>query len=138
MADIVETIQQAGSFKRLIKALEKADLVNKLKGPGPFTLLAPNDKGFDKAGEGTFELLYHHIPSLRQVLLYHVLPGVHTFEDMALSRKQLTLNGDDVVIDANQGLRINNAKICKGNINADNGIIHIMEDVVLSKVEAEV
>lgn len=136
MADIVDTLAELDSYSALLEALEKADLIGTMRGPGPYTVFAPDDDAFARVGDDTMQLLYDNIPSLRQVLLYHVLPGVHRFEDLRNGAEMRTVQGDTVLVRSNADAYVNNAKIFIANVDADNGVIHLMADVVLSKVEA--
>ncbi len=139
MADIIDTTMQAGSFKKFHKALEKAGLLDKFRGPGPFTLFAANDKAWDKIGNDILSLLYDNVANLREVLLYQALPGMLTEDDLAASDELETLNGDTVIVYVDkEGIHINNATIIQPDLIADNGIVHVVDNVVLSKVEAGV
>lgn len=107
MADIVDTAVSAGSFKTLAAALTAANLVQTLKGPGPFTVFAPSDAAFAKLPAGTVEALLKDIPALTEILTYHVVPGKLMASDvMSLTKKSLaTVSGNDVsVIFGNRGL----------------------------------
>jgi uncharacterized surface protein with fasciclin (FAS1) repeats len=133
-SDIIDTAMAAGSFDTLVAALQAADLVNILKGNGPFTVFAPNDEAFNTLPVGSLELLLHseNKEKLRNVLTCHVVAGVVTAEyAMKLSSAQ-TLNGQRVAISNHDGtVMVNNAKVVQADIPASNGVIHVIDSVIL-------
>ena len=129
--DIVDTAVQAGSFKTLAAALQAAGLVDTLKGEGPFTVFAPTDEAFAKLPAGTVEALLKDIPKLRAILTYHVVAGRVEAKDVVKLSKATTVNGQDVAIDSSDGVTINNAKVVKADIQAKNGVIHVIDTVLL-------
>ncbi len=129
--DIVDTAVQAGSFKTLAAALQAAGLVDTLKGEGPFTVFAPTDEAFAKLPAGTVEALLKDIPKLRSILTYHVVAGRVEAKDVVLLSKATTVNGQDLAIDSSNGVTINNAKVVKADIQAKNGVIHVIDTVLL-------
>ena len=133
MANIVETAIAAGSFKTLVEAVKAANLVDTLSGPGPFTVFAPNDEAFAKLPAGTVEGLLKDIPKLKSVLTYHVLPGKVMSSDISKMRSAKTVQGQSVSIDTSDGVKIDNAKVVKADIEADNGVIHVIDSVILPK-----
>ena len=133
MANIVETAIAAGSFKTLVEAVEAANLVDTLSGPGPFTVFAPNDEAFAKLPAGTVEGLLKDIPKLKSVLTYHVVPGKVMSGDVIKMQSAKTVQGQSVSIDTSDGVKVDNAKVVKADIEADNGIIHVIDSVILPK-----
>ncbi|HKU25837.1 MAG TPA: fasciclin domain-containing protein [Candidatus Sulfotelmatobacter sp.] len=132
--DIVDTAVAAGSFQTLAKALQAADLVNALKGPGPFTVFAPTDEAFAKLPPGTLEDLLkpENKDKLRAILTYHVVAGdLPAAKVVALSSAK-TLNGQQVKITATGGnVMVNDAHVVKADIPASNGVIHVIDSVIL-------
>jgi uncharacterized surface protein with fasciclin (FAS1) repeats len=132
--DIVETAVAAGSFKTLAKLLGDAGLVETLKGPGPFTVFAPTDEAFAKVPAATLEALAKDKAKLKNVLLYHVVAGkVPAAEALKLAGKGAkTVEGQEAKISVMDGKpMINNAHIVKTDIMAKNGIIHVIDAVIL-------
>ncbi len=130
-ADIVDTAVSAGSFKTLAAALQAAGLVDTLKGAGPFTVFAPTDEAFAKLPAGTVEALLKDIPKLKAILTYHVVAGKVEAKDVVQLAKAATINGQDLVIGTSEGVTINNAKVIKADIQAKNGVIHVIDTVLL-------
>lgn len=138
MADIVDTAVAAGSFKTLVAAVTAAGLVDTLKSKGPFTVFAPNDDAFAKLPKGTVEGLLKDIPKLKSVLTYHVVPGKVMAADVVKLKTAKTVQGQDVKIDASRwhmhkNVKINDANVIKADIPADNGVIHVIDKVILPK-----
>jgi uncharacterized surface protein with fasciclin (FAS1) repeats len=134
--DIVDVAVSAGSFNTLAAALKAADLVTTLKRKGPFTVFAPTDEAFAKLPAGTLESLLkpENKAKLQAILTYHVLPGKVASGDIA--GKILTVKmvqGTNANIDATNGVMINNAKVIKADIEASNGIIHVIDTVILPR-----
>ncbi len=143
-ADIVDTAIGAGSFQTLTAALQAADLVDALKGPGPFTVFAPTDEAFAKLPEGTVEslLLPENKATLTAILTYHVVAGQVVAADVANLSSATTLNGAEVNIDvSDNGVMVGTAKVIQTDIMASNGVIHVVDAVILpppaTAVEAE-
>ena len=132
--DIVGTAIAAGSFQTLVTALKAADLVDTLKGAEPFTVFAPTDEAFAKLPAGTLDNLLkpENKEKLRAILTYHVIPGnVPSAKVVTLSSAK-TLNGQEVKITANGGdVMVNNAHVVKADIPASNGVIHVIDTVIL-------
>jgi len=138
MADIVDTAVAAGSFKTLVKAVQAADLVDTLKSKGPFTVFAPTDDAFAKLPKGTVEGLLKDIPKLKAVLTYHVVPGKVMAADVVKLKSAKTVHGQEVKIDASKwhlhkSVKVNDANIVKADLVADNGVIHVIDKVILPK-----
>ena len=133
-ADIVDTAVAAGSFKTLTKALTEAGLVDTLKGKGPFTVFAPTDEAFAKLPKGTVEALLKDKKKLTAVLTYHVVPGNVMADDAAKLTTAKTVNGQNIKISAKDGVvMINGAKVIKADIVTANGVIHVIDSVILPK-----
>jgi uncharacterized surface protein with fasciclin (FAS1) repeats len=133
MADIVDTAVAAGSFKTLVAAVTAAKLVDTLKSKGPFTVFAPNDEAFAKLPEGTVEGLLKDIPKLTAVLTYHVVAGEVMAADVVKLKSAKTVQGQEVMIDASNGVKVNDATVIKADIVTDNGVIHVIDKVLLPK-----
>jgi uncharacterized surface protein with fasciclin (FAS1) repeats len=138
MADIVDTAVAAGSFKTLVTAVKAAGLVDTLKGKGPFTVFAPNDEAFAKLPKGTVEGLLKDIPKLKAVLTYHVVAGKVMAADVVKLKTAKTVQGQEVTIDASKwhlhmNPKINDANVVKADVVADNGVIHVIDKVLLPK-----
>jgi uncharacterized surface protein with fasciclin (FAS1) repeats len=137
-ADIVDTAVGAGSFKTLAAALTAANLVPVLKGPGPYTVFAPTDEAFAKLPAGTVESLLKDIPALTKILTYHVVPGKVLASTVVTldGKKVATVNGASVTISVNNGgVKVDNAKVLTTDVLADNGVIHVIDSVILPKPE---
>jgi len=138
MADIVDTAVAAGNFKTLVTAVKAADLVDTLKSKGPFTVFAPTDDAFAKLPKGTVEGLLKDVPKLKAVLTYHVVPGKVMAADVVKIKTAKTVQGQDVKIDASKwhlhkNVKINDANVVKADIVTDNGVIHVIDKVILPK-----
>jgi len=133
--DIVDTAVNAGSFKTLAAALQAAGLVDTLKGKGPFTVFAPTDEAFAKLPAGTVESLLkpENKAKLAGILTYHVVSGNVKAADVVKLKSAKTVQGQNVAIDAADGVKINNAKVVKADIETSNGVIHVIDTVLLPK-----
>ena len=132
--DIVDTAVAAGSFKTLAKALTEAGLVDTLKGKGPFTVFAPTNKAFAKLPKGTVEALLKDKKKLTAVLTYHVVAGKVMAADAAKLTTAKTVNGQSIKISAKAGaVMINDAKVTQADIETTNGVIHVIDKVILPK-----
>ena len=132
--DIVDTAVAAGQFETLAAALGAADLVDTLKGDGPFTVFAPTDEAFAKLPEGTVENLLkpENRDQLVAILTYHVVPGKVKAADVVELSKAKTVNGQSVAIAVADGkVKINNANVIATDIAASNGVIHVIDTVIL-------
>jgi len=130
-ADIVDTALGAGQFNTLAKALTAAGLVDTLKGPGPFTVFAPTDAAFAKIPADKLEALLADKAALTKVLTYHVVPGKVVAADVKTGRVN-TVQGQPLMINASSaGVSVNNAKVIKSDVMATNGVIHVIDSVVL-------
>jgi uncharacterized surface protein with fasciclin (FAS1) repeats len=131
MADIVDTAIKAGSFSTLVSAVQAAGLVDTLKGAGPFTVFAPTDEAFAKLPAGTVEGLLKDIPQLKKILTYHVVSGKVMAADVVKLTSAKTVEGSDVTIDASNGVKVNTATVTTPDVETDNGVIHIIDSVLL-------
>jgi len=129
--DIVETARAAGSFKTLITALEAAGLTDALRGDGPFTVFAPTDEAFAKLPKGTIEALLNDIPRLKSILTYHVVSGEVLASDVVKLDEAKTLQGQSVRVNASSGVMVDNARVVKTDVMATNGVIHVIDTVIL-------
>jgi uncharacterized surface protein with fasciclin (FAS1) repeats len=132
--DIVDTAVAAGSFTTLAKALAAADLVDTLKGPGPFTVFAPTDAAFAKLPAGTVDDLLkpENKAKLRRVLTYHVVSGKLSAADVVKVSSAKAVSGDTLSIKVNGGsVMVDQALVVKTDIGASNGVIHVIDAVVL-------
>ena len=134
--DIIDTAVAAGSFGTLATALQSADLIGALKGDGPFTVFAPTDEAFAALPEGTVEGLLADIPALTDILLYHVLSGSVFAEDVVTLEAATTVQGADIVITIEDGIVYlnGNAAVQITDIAASNGVIHVIDAVILPPV----
>ncbi len=131
--DLVDTAVDAGQFKTLAAALDKAGLVPPLKGKGPFTVFAPNDAAFAKVPKGDLDALLADKAKLTAVLTYHVVPGTVMAKDVK-SGKVKTVQGSELTLAASGGgVMVDNAQVVKADIVADNGVIHVIDSVVIPK-----
>ena len=130
-ADIVDTAVAAGSFTTLATALQAAGLVDTLKGDGPFTVFAPTDEAFAKLPAGTLEALLADPAKLQAVLTYHVVPGRVTAADVANLSSATTVQGASIAIDTSMGVRVNDAHVTQADVMTSNGVIHVIDTVLL-------
>lgn len=137
-ANIVETAVAAGQFKTLAAALEAAGLIDTLTGEGPFTVFAPTDEAFAKLPAGTVESLLkpENKEKLKAILLYHVVPGNVTAKQvMKLNGRTVkTVEGRSVKVSTTHGVKVNDANVTKTDIHASNGVIHVIDTVLLPKM----
>lgn len=132
--NIVDTAVEAGKFKTLAAALGAAGLVDAVKGPGPFTVFAPSDEAFAKLPKGTVETLLkpENKDKLKAILLFHVVEGRVYSEDALAAKSAATLQGSKVEITVKDGAAyVNGAKILATDVDASNGVIHIIDSVIL-------
>ncbi len=135
-ADIVDTAVAAGNFKTLVAAVQAAGLVDTLKGAGPFTVFAPTDEAFAKLPAGTVDDLLkpENKDKLVAVLTYHVVPGKVMAADLAgKETKAKTVQGQEVTISGKDGVTVDGAKVIKADIATSNGVIHVIDAVILPK-----
>ncbi len=131
-ADIVDTAVSAGSFKTLVTAVQAAGLVDTLKGPGPFTVFAPTDEAFAKVPKAQLEALLKDKAALTKVLTYHVVPGKVMAADVKAGKVK-TVQGSELTVSTMGGVKVDNANVVKTDIVTSNGVIHVIDSVVLPK-----
>lgn len=132
--DIVETAVSAGGFTTLVAAVQAAGLVETLKGKGPFTVFAPTDEAFKKLPAGTVEALLKDKAKLTAILTYHVVAGEVKAADVVKLTEAKTVNGQSVKITSGKdGVMVDNAKVVTTDITASNGVIHVIDAVILPK-----
>ena len=137
MADLVETAINAGNFNTLVKAAEAANLIEMLKSPGSFTLFAPTDEAFANLPEGTLDSLLQDIPKLKKIVAYHVASGDVRSDDLVQINEAETFEGSIVAIESADGkIKVNNANVIKTDILTDNGVIHIIDAVLMPAMVA--
>jgi uncharacterized surface protein with fasciclin (FAS1) repeats len=129
--DIVDTAIAAGSFDTLVTAVKAADLVETLKGEGPFTVFAPTDEAFAKLPDGTLEALLEDKAKLTAILTYHVVPGKVMAADVVKLRSARTVQGQALAIAADQGVKVDSANVIKTDIVTSNGVIHVIDAVLI-------
>ena len=135
-SDIVDTALAAGQFKTLVAAVQAAGLESTLRGAGPFTVFAPTDAAFAKLPKGTVEDLLkpENKAKLAGILTYHVVSGKVMAADIAGKKSEpKTVNGQNLMINATKGVMVNNATVTTADIVADNGVIHVIDTVVMPK-----
>jgi uncharacterized surface protein with fasciclin (FAS1) repeats len=130
--DIVETAVAAGNFKTLAAALGAAGLVDTLKGKGPFTVFAPTDAAFAKVPKADLDALLKDKAKLTAVLTYHVVPGTVMAKDVKAGKVK-TVQGSELTISTTGGVMVDNAKVTATDIVASNGVIHVIDTVVIPK-----
>ena len=130
-ADIVDTAIAAGSFKTLVAAVQAADLVDTLRGPGPFTVFAPTDAAFAKLPPGAVDALLADKAALTAVLTYHVVAGKVTAAAVAGLTEATTVQGGAIKIDTSNGVKINDATVTTADVMATNGVIHVIDTVLM-------
>ncbi|MFZ5964132.1 fasciclin domain-containing protein [Thalassococcus sp. BH17M4-6] len=131
--DIVDTAVEAGTFTTLVAAVEAADLVETLKGDGPFTVFAPTDEAFAALPEGTVEtlLMPENKDQLVSILTYHVVPGKVMSSDLSNDMSATTVQGSDVTIMTEGGVTVGGANVTTADIEASNGVIHVIDAVIM-------
>lgn len=131
MPDIVDIAVGAGSFETLVTAVKAAGLVETLKSPGPFTVFAPTDEAFAKLPPGTIQTLVQNIPQLTRILTYHVVSGKLKKADLEKVNSVTSVEGSPIKIDTSDGFEVKNATVVAADIEADNGVIHVIDNVIL-------
>lgn len=128
---IVDVAINAGMFKTLVAAIQAAGLANTLSGDGPFTVFAPTDEAFGKLPKGTVEDLLNNIPKLKSILLYHVVSGEVKAADVMKITSAKTMQGGTLKIDTSSGVMVDKAKVIKTDVMASNGVIHVIDAVLM-------
>jgi uncharacterized surface protein with fasciclin (FAS1) repeats len=131
MPDIVDIAVSNEGFSTLVAAVQAADLVDTLKSPGPFTVFAPTDTAFAKLPPGTITTLLQNIPQLARILCYHVVPGKLTRAELETKQSVISVEGSPISLDFTEAFEVKNATVVAPDIEADNGIIHVIDNVIL-------
>jgi uncharacterized surface protein with fasciclin (FAS1) repeats len=131
MPDIVDIAVNNDGFSTLVAAVTAADLVDTLKSPGPFTVFAPTDAAFAKLPPGTITTLLQNIPQLARILCYHVVSGKYTQADLAKLSTITSVEGSPISLDFTEAFEVKNATVVSADIEVDNGIIHVIDNVIL-------
>jgi len=130
--DVVDTAIDAGKFKTLATALQAAGLVDTLKGPGPFTVFAPTDEAFAKIPKAQLDALLADKAKLTAVLTYHVVPGTVMSKDVKAGKVK-TVQGGELTVTTSGGVAVDGAKVTAADIAASNGVIHVIDSVLMPK-----
>ena len=131
MADIVDIALETDGFSTLVAAVKAANLVDTLKSPGKFTVFAPTDDAFAKLPPGTIQTLVQNPPQLARILTYHVVSGKLMQADLAKVDSVTSVEGAPISIDCRDGFEVKNATVIAADIEADNGVIHVIDNVIL-------
>ena len=131
MPDIVDIAVSQDNFKTLVAAVQAANLVDTLKSPGPFTVFAPTDDAFAKLPPGTIQTLLQNTPQLARILTYHVVLGKLTKADLEQVDSITSVEGAPIPINLSDGFEVKNATVIAADIDADNGVIHVIDNVIL-------
>ena len=131
MADIIDIAVNNEGFSTLVTAVKAAGLVETLKSPGPFTVFAPNDGAFAKLPPGTIQTLVQNTPQLARILTYHVVSGKLMQADLAKVDSVISVEGSPISIDCSDNFEVKNATVIAADIEADNGVIHVIDNVIL-------
>ena len=131
MADIVDIAVSNDNFKTLVAAVKATNLVEVLKSEGPFTVFAPTDKAFAKLPEGTITTLLQNTPQLARILSYHVVAGKLMQADLEKVDSVISVEGSTIPIDCSENFEVKNATVLACDIEADNGVIHVIDNVIL-------
>lgn len=129
--NIVEVASDAGSFSTLLAAAQAAGLAETLQSGGPFTVFAPTDEAFAKLPDGTVEALLNDPDTLRSILLYHVVSGKAESGQVVQLSSVETLQGGRLAVDATDGVKIGGANVVSADIQASNGVIHVIDSVLI-------
>jgi len=133
MPTIVDIAVQAGSFKTLVQAVQAAGLVETLSGQGPFTVFAPTDEAFAQIPQETLQAVLADKEKLTAILTYHVVPGKLMAADVVRSTQLQTVQGQSITVSTEGGVRVDNANVIQTDIEADNGVIHVIDQVIMPK-----
>ena len=135
MADILEVATSSGSFKTWTKAVSTAGLTETLKGKGPYTVFAPSDEAFAKLPTSTVDALLKDPSKLKSVLNSHIVQGKHAASDLKKTTSVRTLEGQNLKVEDGDGnrIRVNGARVTQTNIEASNGIVHVIDSVIMPK-----
>jgi len=131
MPDIVDIAVTTDGFSTLVAAVQAADLVDVLKSPGPFTVFAPTDDAFAKLPPGTVQTLVQNPPQLARILKYHVVSGKYARADLAEMEELTSVEGSAIALDLSDNFEVKNATVVLPDVEADNGMIHVIDTVIL-------
>lgn len=137
MADLLSTVQQRGSFNTLISLLDQMELTEMLNSEGPFTLLAPTDEAFAQVHEEKLNELMQHPHKLKQVLMYHVLNGDVRSDDLMQIDEAPTAEGSNIIVEHNGKVKLDDAEVTEMDILTDNGVIHVIDGVLIPNILGE-
>ncbi len=133
MPTIVDIAVQAGSFQTLVQAVQAAGLVETLSGEGPFTVFAPTDEAFAQIPQDTLQAVLANKEQLTAILTYHVVPGKLMAADVVRSSQLQTVQGQSITVSTEGGVRVDEANVIQTDIVADNGVIHVIDRVIMPK-----
>jgi uncharacterized surface protein with fasciclin (FAS1) repeats len=133
MPTIVDVAVQAGKFNTLVQAVQAAGLVETLSGEGPFTVFAPTDEAFAQIPQETLQAVLADKEKLTAILTYHVVPGKLMAADVVRSTQLQTLQGQSITVSTEGGVRVDDANVIQTDIEADNGVIHVIDKVIMPK-----
>lgn len=133
MPTIVDIAVQAGSFNTLVQAVQAAGLVETLSGQGPFTVFAPTDEAFAQIPQDTLQAVLANKEQLTAILTYHVVPGKLMAADVARSSQLQTVQGQSITVSTDGGVKVDDANVVQTDIEADNGVIHVIDKVIMPK-----
>ncbi|MDT7961181.1 MAG: fasciclin domain-containing protein [Armatimonadota bacterium] len=133
MPTIVDIAVQAGKFNTLVQAVQAAGLVETLSGEGPFTVFAPTDEAFAQIPQETLQAVLADKEKLTAILTYHVVPGKLMAADVVRSTQLQTLQGQSITVSTEGGVRVDDANVVQTDIEADNGVIHVIDKVIMPK-----
>ncbi|MDM7461726.1 MAG: fasciclin domain-containing protein [bacterium] len=133
MPTIVDIAVQAGSFNTLVQAVQAAGLVETLSGEGPFTVFAPTDEAFAQIPQDTLQAVLANKEQLTAILTYHVVPGKLMAADVVRSSQLQTVQGQSITVSTEGGVKVDDANVVQTDIEADNGVIHVIDKVIMPK-----
>jgi uncharacterized surface protein with fasciclin (FAS1) repeats len=133
MPTIVDIAVQAGKFNTLVQAVQAAGLVETLSGEGPFTVFAPTDEAFAQIPQETLQAVLADKEKLTAILTYHVVPGKLMAADVVRSTQLQTVQGQSITVSTEGGVRVDDANVVQTDIEADNGVIHVIDKVIMPK-----
>lgn len=133
MPTIVDIAVQAGSFNTLVQAVQAAGLVETLSGEGPFTVFAPTDEAFAQIPQDTLQAVLANKEQLTAILTYHVVPGRLMAADVVRSSQLQTAQGQSITVNTEGGVKVDDATVIQTDIEADNGVIHVIDKVIMPK-----
>lgn len=129
--NIIDTVISSGSFDTLLKAIKTTDLLDTLQGSGPFTVFAPTDTAFQKIPKSVLDAIMKDKEQLLSILKNHIVSGKHMSCDVSCDKTLETLDGKTLTIDTSDGCKINGAAVCHADIECSNGVIHMIDSVLI-------